>query len=261
MAAYIYTWNPEKWRWADLQDAIYQVNNGEDYEMFWSCGNTKRIQPGDLFFLIKVGTKPRGIIGCGYVSSAPYDRPHWDESKRAAGEVAPRTNLLFKALSEKPIFSTEELERRFPEQLWSPQASGISVKDEIADKLLAEILSNEDLRFKPLTPEAVRKYAEGRPKTVTTKTYDRSPGAREACIEHHGYNCAVCGFNFGKEYGSIGEGFIEVHHLRQIADQGEEYLVDPVNDLRPVCANCHRMLHKVRPPLSIEALIEKIRSR
>ncbi len=49
MAAYIYTWNPEKWRWADLQDAIYQVNNGEDYEMFWSCGNTKRIQPGDLF--------------------------------------------------------------------------------------------------------------------------------------------------------------------------------------------------------------------
>jgi len=153
------------------------------------------------------------------------------------------------------------LERRFPEQLWSPQASGISVKDEIADKLLAEILSNADLEFKPLTPEAVRKYAEGRPKTITTKTYDRSPGAREACIEHHGYNCAVCGFNFGKEYGGIGEGFIEVHHLRQIADQGEEYLVDPVNDLRPVCANCHRMLHKVRPPLSIEALIEKLRSR
>lgn len=49
MAVYIYTWNPEKWRWADLQDAIYQVNNGEDYEMFWSCGNTKRIQPGDPF--------------------------------------------------------------------------------------------------------------------------------------------------------------------------------------------------------------------
>ena len=258
MACFIYTWNPDRWHWADFQDAIYRVNNAENYERFWSCGNTKRIQPGDLFFLIKVGAKPRGIIGCGYVSSVPYERAHWDETKRAAGQVVLRTDLLFKALSEKPIFSTEELEHRFPEQLWSPQASGISVKEEIAEKLLSEILSNNTLGFKPLNPEAVRKYAEGRPKTLTIKTYDRSPGAREACIEHHGYNCAVCGFNFGKVYGSVGEGFIEVHHLQQIADQGEEYIIDPVKDLRPVCANCHRMLHKVRPPISIEALIAQL---
>lgn len=259
MAAYIYTWNPERWRWADLQDAIYKINNGEDYERLWSCGNTKRIQAGDLFFLVKVGANPRGIIGCGYVSSAPDDHPHWDETKKAAGEVAPRTNLLFKVLTNTPIFRTEALQERFPEQVWSPQASGISVKDDIANKLLAEILSNKALEFKPLTTDAVRKYAEGRPKTITIKTYDRSPAAREACIEHHGYNCAVCGFNFGKVYGDIGESFIEVHHLRQIADQGDEHLVDPVEDLRPVCANCHRMLHKVRPPLSIEALIAKLK--
>jgi len=261
MSAYIYTWNPERWHWADLQDAIYKVNNNEEYERRWSCGNTKRIQPGDLFFLIKVGANPRGIIGCGYVSSEPYDAPHWDESKRTVGEIARRTNLLFKALSTKPIFTTEDLERRFPEQLWSPQSSGISIKDEIAVQLLNDILSNNALKFKPLDPESVRKYSEGRPKTITTKTYDRSQDAREACIEHHGYNCAVCGFNFGKVYGDIGEGFIEVHHLHQIADQGEEYLIDPVKDLRPVCANCHRMLHKVRPPLSIEALKQEMPKR
>jgi hypothetical protein len=40
----------------------------------------------------------------------------------------------------------------------------------------------------------------------------------------------------------------EVHHLKQVAYDGEEHLVDPIEDLRSVCANCHRMLHKVRPP-------------
>ena len=261
MAAFIYTWNPERWRWADLQEAIYAINNGEDYERLWSCGNTKRIKVGDLFFLVKVGSNPRGVIGCGYVSSEPENYPHWDESKRAAGEITPRTNLLFKVLTNTPIFRTEGLEQRFPEQMWSPQASGISLKEDIADKLLAEIHKNKAINFKPLTTEAVQRYAEGRPKTITTKTYDRSPRAREACIEHHGYNCAVCGFNFGKVYGDLGDGFIEVHHLQQIADQGEEHLVDPVKDLRPVCSNCHRMLHKERPPLSIEVLINKLSKR
>ncbi len=62
----------------------------------------------------------------------------------------------------------------------------------------------------------------------------------------------------GQVYGDFGKNYIEVHHLRQIADIGEEYEIKPIEDLRPVCANCHRMLHKERPPPAIEELKTKL---
>ena len=258
MSAYLYTWNPNNWKWVDLQDAIFRVNNGEEYNRYWSCGVTKRIAPGDTFLLVRLGVEPKGIIGVGYVTSAPYFRPHWDKTKRAAGETALRTDLLYKVLSEKPIISMVELSRRFPQHNWTPQSSGTSIPEAIAAELIGEIQSDQRFSFEPSTKEQIKLYSEGRPKTVTYRTYDRSSDAREDCIRHHGYNCAVCGFNFEKTYGSTGEGFIEVHHLKQIADRGEEHLVDPVKDLRPVCANCHRMLHKAKPPLGIEELKLKL---
>ncbi|MSQ98397.1 MAG: hypothetical protein EXR85_03740 [Xanthomonadales bacterium] len=76
-----------------------------------------------------------------------------------------------------------------------------------------------------------------------------------ASIEHYGYNCSVCGFSYEQVYGHIGADYIEVHHLRRVADAGEECLIDPIKDLQPVCANCHRMPHKRRPPLSVEELL------
>ena len=258
MSAYLYTWNPNNWKWVDLQEAIFRVNNGEEYNRYWSCGVTKRIAPGDTFLLVRLGVEPKGIIGVGYVTSAPYLRPHWDEARKAAGETALRTDLLYKVLSEKPIISMVELSRRFPQHNWTPQSSGTSIPETIAAELIAEIQSDQRFNFEPSTKEQIKLYSEGRPKTVTYRTYDRSSDAREDCIRHHGYNCAVCGFNFEAKYGSTGEGFIEVHHLKQIADRGEEHLVDPVKDLRPVCANCHRMLHKTRPALGIEELKLKL---
>ena len=115
MSAYLYTWNPNRWAWCDQQDAIYRVNNGEQYDMYWSCGNTKRIEIGDIFFLIKLGVEPKGVIGCGYISSKPYPLPHWDEEKEKSGKSALRTDLLFKALSENPIVSLAYLQEKYPE--------------------------------------------------------------------------------------------------------------------------------------------------
>ena len=55
-------------------------------------------------------------------------------------------------------------------------------------------------------------------------------------------------------YGKIGEGFIHVHHLLELSVIKKEYKVDPINDLRPVCPNCHAMLHRKKPAYSIEEL-------
>ncbi len=254
MNAYLYTWNPSLWHWSDQQDAIYRVNNGEQYDMYWSCGNTRKIEIGDVFFLIRLGLEPKGIIGCGYVTSDPYPLPHWDEEKAKTGKEALRTDLLFKALSEEPIVSLEFLQQRYQEYKWTPQAGGISLPQNIAEELFSLIQGNEKVSFPPVSKHDIDVYVEGKSKVITYKTYDRSPAARQACIEHYGYNCSVCGFSFEDAYGAIGSKYIEVHHLRQIADSGKEHIVNPIQDLRPVCANCHCMLHKTRPPLSIEEL-------
>ena len=97
---------------------------------------------------------------------------------------------------------------------------------------------------------------EGAKKVITVNAYERDRNARNRCIRHWGVKCVVCGFDFERKYGSIGAGFVHVHHLKPISEIGEQYQLDPVEDLRPVCPNCHAMLHRSRQILSIEQLQE-----
>jgi 5-methylcytosine-specific restriction protein A len=101
---------------------------------------------------------------------------------------------------------------------------------------------------------------EGAKKTVAVNIYERDPTARKACIRHWGATCVVCRFDFGATYGSLGEGFVHVHHLRPISEIGERYRLDPIRDLRPVCPNCHAMLHRKRTVLDIDQLKAMLRS-
>lgn len=102
--------------------------------------------------------------------------------------------------------------------------------------------------------DAAEVFREGAVRQVTVNAYERDPKARQKCIDYYGLNCSVCNFNFGKVYGQLGEGFIHVHHLRPISEIAEEYEVDPVKDLRPVCPNCHAMIHRTSSLYSIERM-------
>jgi predicted HNH restriction endonuclease len=84
---------------------------------------------------------------------------------------------------------------------------------------------------------------EGAVRQVLVNRYERDPQARQRCIAHYGPTCVVCGFNFGARYGTLAEGFIHVHHLVPLSEIGAEYTVDPIADLRPVCPNCHAVIH------------------
>lgn len=88
-----------------------------------------------------------------------------------------------------------------------------------------------------------RELREGAVRRIPVNAYERNPTARRLCIERYGSSCAVCGFNFGDVYGELARGFIHVHHLRPLSEVGEEYQVDTIEDLRPVCPNCHAVLH------------------
>lgn len=82
---------------------------------------------------------------------------------------------------------------------------------------------------------------------------ERNPKLRRKCIEHYKklwggrIHCICCGFDFGKAYGEIGEDYIEIHHVTPHHTFEGKHLVDPANDLIPLCSNCHSMIHKGAP--------------
>jgi HNH endonuclease len=55
--------------------------------------------------------------------------------------------------------------------------------------------------------------------------------------------------------------YLHVHHLRPLSQAGGARAVDPVADLRPVCPNCHAVLHRREPVFSIEELRELVRQQ
>jgi hypothetical protein len=96
---------------------------------------------------------------------------------------------------------------------------------------------------------------EGNRTAVLVNKYERKRENRDACIRAYGAWCRVCGFNFAKAYGEIGEGYIHVHHLTGLATlKGKARKFDPVKDMIPVCPNCHEMLHRNDPPYTPEQL-------
>lgn len=113
----------------------------------------------------------------------------------------------------------------------------------------------DELIFPEDLPPATHPHYEGMVKRVQVNAYERNPEARAECLKIHGMACSVCSFDFGKVYGQHGVGYIHVHHLTPISSIGRTYEINPEQDLRPVCPNCHAMIHKKgNPPLAIEEL-------
>jgi predicted HNH restriction endonuclease len=100
---------------------------------------------------------------------------------------------------------------------------------------------------------------EGAKKQVTVNAYERSPKARAKCIEEYGYKCYICDFDFEKIYGELGRSFIHVHHIKPLSEIKDTYTINPIKDLRPVCPNCHAMLHKRVPAYSIEEIQSRMK--
>jgi hypothetical protein len=64
--------------------------------------------------------------------------------------------------------------------------------------------------------------------------------------------CEVCAFNFGIVYGALGRDYCEVHHRTPLHESGQT--TTKLEDLAILCANCHRMIHRRNPWLTVEAL-------
>jgi 5-methylcytosine-specific restriction protein A len=144
--------------------------------------------------------------------------------------------------------------------------AGIGAPKKVRDATPVEVLwalrpCPPSQRLTETLPEEIPESAtviEGAKKSITVNAYERDRAARQRCIQRWGLSCVVCGFDFERTYGELGSGFIHVHHLRPLAEIGQEYTLDPIADLRPVCPNCHAMLHRGDVVLSVEELRNRL---
>ncbi len=102
---------------------------------------------------------------------------------------------------------------------------------------------------------------EGAIRQVSSTRYERSTRNRMLCIAAKGTSCAVCGFDFEKAYGAFAAGYIEVHHKTPVSQLGESTAIDPIEDLVPLCPNCHAAVHMSNPPLMPEKLKAMMETR
>ena len=133
---------------------------------------------------------------------------------------------------------------------------------EALDYVLAEPFNYEDIkralddiqeRDDLLPIEEI--ISEGNVITRNTKVRERSSRLRYKAIEYFTHDnkisCDCCGFNFPQYYGSdYGKDCIEIHHIKPIfqykGDSLDQSLEKALQNLLPVCPNCHRVIHRNR---------------
>lgn len=256
MSTYLLTWNPNRWAWMDLALTAHCVREEGSALVQWSCGNTRKIEAGDRVFLLRQGVEPRGVVASGTVVEPPYEDVHWDED---ALKPALYVDVKLDALLDPDlngILPRELLdEPPFSDMHWNAQSSGTTIPTHVASALeeaWGELLDGP--LAEPTTTPGVSPLFEGAAYAVTPKGYERNRRARQECLDHYGVSCFVCTLDFGERYGPPGEGYIHVHHLFPLSESGELHEVDPIEDLRPVCPNCHAVIHRRSPPYTLEEI-------
>lgn len=101
-------------------------------------------------------------------------------------------------------------------------------------------------------------FPEGRVLTRLHRQRERNAAVvdqkkRSVLSQHGRLACEVCDFDFMAAYGDLGHGFAECHHTVPISQLAEDHKTR-LADLAIVCANCHRMLHRAKPVLTVNQL-------
>ncbi len=212
-----------------------------------------------------------------------FDSKEWIVDPERAGTLLNLHRRLSPALSKqlrftsktgplKPFFiSNTKLDNQATRGIrqLTPQSAAlldhiIAVTDElptsdqlvtVSKKMLVNGLVQKEFNSKVKIPEEVpdeSAFNEGSVQRILVNRYERDPRAREACIREYGTKCFLCSFDFVVKFGEMMDGFTHVHHLKPLSSLGSDYKINPIRDLRPVCPNCHAVLHRREPPLSLD---------
>lgn len=136
MAAFLLSWNPEKFNWRTFQKRVARVRRKGVVTERWSCGNRAYLPKGSEIFLIRLGPVLKGLVGRGVTTSEPFEQKHWDPEKRRQNIKALYVKVRFTDLSEAPVIPWEELQQpplsRFK---WNILTSGVALPEPTAEEL------------------------------------------------------------------------------------------------------------------------------
>lgn len=206
----------------NLLESAYQMNrnSASDY-----VHNYHSMVEGRLF------TRTNNVYGTEYYLQKMYEDGGRDLLLNALSSLRQHFDY-YEAVGNTKIFKRKAIYDRFVE------IAMVNIEEVFPDEI-----SSEDTLL-----------LEGKTRTVTVNLYERNPIARHQCILHYGCKCFLCDFDFEEKYGKVGNSFIHVHHLVEISSIGSEYSINPIEDLRPVCPNCHSMIHRRKPAYSIDEM-------
>lgn len=136
--AFLITWNPKKWDFeGGFSSFLQRVTNGEKPVEPWTVCSSS-IQKGDVLYLMKLGGEPRGIIAKGISIDDVHMDKHYDAELAKTGVETKHVTVQFieaKDYTDGDYLRWDMLKERFPGQNWTPQASGIRIKDEYIHEL------------------------------------------------------------------------------------------------------------------------------
>lgn len=105
---------------------------------------------------------------------------------------------------------------------------------------------------------------ENRKQVTSHLQRERSRLLATECKIRDNYQCQVCSQGFEMTYGRLGREFAEAHHIVPLAKLRENVRTR-LEDLATVCANCHRMLHRMegkRADISrLKTIVQRQRGR
>lgn len=156
----------------------------------------------------------------------------------------------------KGLKNTSELDR----QIYAEFSNNKVELETLANKIIETVSCNKQIEteyedegfWEGSVLEKQHKYKERNPKAVKSK--------KASVLKKQGYlQCEACGFIFEDTYGELGKDYIECHHIVPLSEIDVQRETKK-SDLALVCANCHRMLHRKKPLISIQDLKKIISS-
>jgi 5-methylcytosine-specific restriction protein A len=147
---------------------------------------------------------------------------------------------------------------RVAQALWNAGNLARPDATDLAEESDDEPHADEDISY--------ARAVEGRVIQRLVRVAERDPKLRKARIaqsrkERGSIACETCGFDFEAVYGTLGDGFIHVHHVVPLHFTG--VVENSLEDLILVCANCHVMIHRHSPwkaPDELRAIIAQAKA-
>lgn len=239
MPTYLLTWNPERWKWDNIQDDIAHITKKGFRDGQWSSGVTKKIQPNDRVFLMKLGSqKPRGIVASGWATSEVFQDIHWDDESKLAFYVDIHFDTILDP-EQDAIFPIELLQDGIYGSVnWTPQASGMSIPDDVAEQLekdWSKFLNRAESSSETGYADEID-IKNDPPQKILAEIYRilRDTALARRIKEKHNYVCQVCGLEPIQL--PNGKFYAEAHHLRPLGKHGG---LDVEGNIICVCPNCH----------------------